>query len=172
MLPLLQVRQITALDLADCAFIDAQSTAPEAAWTPEDFGTFFAVSCRGGYVATWQGKAIAYLLYHADRDNCRLHLVRIGVAVGWRRRHVGSRLVQHIRQWLQPVPHVRVWVLVHERRLSLQCFLRANDFRVIRICTGRYDDGREDGYLFEMTVGRKHLQAPLPAGRGEKNEKP
>lgn len=160
---MLQIRRINPADLTCCALLDSACAAPEPGWTVADFQQFFAVPSQGGFLALWKRKPVGLLLYQADRDNHRLYLVRLAVAPGWRRRRIGTRLVQHLRLWLRPLPDVEVWALVHEGDLALQCFLRANAFRATRICKNRFDEGSSDGYLFELpeeqsVLGRKAVQ--------------
>lgn len=152
MQPSLLIHKIALPHLARCAAIDATCTPSEMAWTASDFDNFFLLPSSGGLVALGDGRVVGFLLYQADRAHRRLHFVRIGVAPGCRGRGVGSRLVQHIRQWLRPVPDVKLCALVHERQLAVQCFLRANGFRAVRVSKGRYDDGANDGYWFELPV--------------------
>jgi len=149
---LASVRRITLEDLGACADIDSHSH-PKTAWTVQDFCNFLGWECNGGHVAVREGRIVGFLLYQGDRARRCLHLVRLAVLPVWRRRQIGSQLVQYIRERLQTFPDVKLWALVHERQLPVQCFLRANGFRAIRVCRGYHDDGQSDAYLFErMTM--------------------
>lgn len=150
MLPALLLRRITAEDVGALATVDQRCLLSSAAWSSRDFAGFFAEPHHGGFLAQYHEQVIGFVLYRAERRQRRLYLVRLAVLPGWRRRQVGSRLVQRLCWWLRPVPDVRLTALVHERALSLQCFLRANGFRVVRICKGHFDAGASDGYLFEL----------------------
>lgn len=149
MKPSLQVRPLRTTDLDSCVAIDDSAVPPEAAWSLDCFEEFFNVAPHGGYLALGNGRPVGYLLYQADRQNRRLFLGRIQVLPAWRRRGVGSRLVQHVRQWLQPVPDIQLCAVVHECCLPLQCFLRANGLTATRVFRGRFDGGEHDAYLFE-----------------------
>jgi GNAT superfamily N-acetyltransferase len=146
----LDVRRITAADLVWCEAIDRRAAPAGSAWRLEDFRAFFAAPCHGGFAALWQGSIVGFLLYQADRENRRLYVIRLRVAPGWQRRNAATRLLQHLRHWLSPLPDIPVWVLVNERDLPMQCLLRANGFQAICIYPGRCDDGDSDGYLFEL----------------------
>ena len=157
----LQIRRITQTDLAYCAAIDQHAVAAGTAWKVQDFRCFLSIDWDGAFVALWQGSIIGFLLYDADRRHRILHVIRICVAPSWQRRRVGSCLVQFIRRWLSPMPDVPVWMMVHERDLTMQCFLRANGFRATSIERGHYGDADNDGYLFEAKAAEH-----LPAARG------
>jgi ribosomal protein S18 acetylase RimI-like enzyme len=147
-----QIRKIGLGDLKWCEFIDSCNAAA-GRWTQQDFCTFLHGSWQGGYVAVFHEQRLGFVLYRACRESRQLHLERIGVHPDWQRRHIGNRLLAHIRQWLRPVPDVKVTALVHERQLPVQCFLRANGFRVVRICKGHFDHGASDAYFFELSAG-------------------
>jgi GNAT superfamily N-acetyltransferase len=154
------IRKIVPADLVACAEIDRTCVAPAWAWSWSDFADFLATSGNGGHVAAWDGGVIGFLLHRAERPSRRLQLCRIGVSAAWRRCQVGSRLVQHVREWLRVVPNVKLCALIHERQLPMQCFLRANGFQAVRICKGCCDEGASDAYWFEASVDDTALANP------------
>jgi hypothetical protein len=158
---LVQVSKLTLGDLADCAQIDACSAAPYPAWSLPDFLAFYDGRLRGGFAAWFHEKMVGFVLYEADPSRRQLQLVRFAAGPGWQVRHVGYRLLKHLRQWLRIVPDVAVWMLAHERALALQCFLRANSFRATRILPGHCDGGMNDAYLFELQDEQTVLSRPL-----------
>lgn len=160
MKPSIQVQPLTTADLDCCAAVERQAVPPALCWPLDAFEEFFSYAGHGGYLATWKDQPLGYLLYQADRPHRRLYLGRIQVIESWRRRTVGSRLVQHVRQWLCPVPDVQLYAVVHECCLPVQCFLRANGFRAVRVFRGSAADER-DAYLFEAASAER---SPLARG--------
>jgi GNAT superfamily N-acetyltransferase len=161
MKPSIQIRPLTTGDLRRCEAVERQAVSPPGGWSLDSFEAFFGCLGHGGYLAEWYDQPLGYLLYQADREHRRLYLGRIQVVESWRRRTIGSRLVQHVRQWLRPVPDIQMCAVVHESCLPLQCFLRANGFLAVRIFRGRFDGGDRDAYLFEAAVGER---SPLVRG--------
>ena len=143
-----------------CAQIDRPCAGAERAWSPDDFLAWSAAPTQGGLVAVWRRQVVGFVLYASRQHGRKLALLRIGIAPGWRRRRVGSALLQHLRRGLAAFADVPLLALVHERDLPMQCFLRANGLRAVRICPQRC--GADDAYLFAATAQEA---AEAPAAR-------
>jgi GNAT superfamily N-acetyltransferase len=160
--PVVKVSRLTLGDLAECAAVDMYSELPHRRLRLQDFLAFYDGRLRGGFAAWFHERMIGFVLYEADPSRRELELVRFGAAAGWELRHVGRRLLRHVAQWLRTTPDVELWMLAHERELRLQCFLRDNGFRAIRILRRYCDGGANDAYLFQSSAERLSLALNEP----------
>jgi len=143
--PAYLIRLLDVDHLPACAAIDRPCAGPARAWSACDFFTWLGAPAQAGLVALWERQVVGFLLYTA-RPGRNVGLHRIGIAPRWRRRRVGSQLLRHLGQWAHAVAGLPLLALVHERDLPMQCFLRANGLRAVRVCPQRCGD--DDAYLF------------------------
>jgi ribosomal protein S18 acetylase RimI-like enzyme len=125
-------------------------------WTCKDLRGFLACGLNHGLVAEVKDRPVGFLLYRISIHDATLVLHQLMVAPRWRRRGVGSRLLDAMGALLRAVPWARLTILIHERNLPAQLFLRSTGFRVRTIHRGYFADG-EAAYLFER---RQRQDAP------------
>ena len=103
-----------------------------------------------GIVATTGDKVIGFALYELCKRHFRV--IKLGVHQDYRHMGVGSKLVGELTAKLSTTYHnarKKVTVMVRERNLSAQLFLRAQRFIATKVVRGFYEDSGEDGFLME-----------------------
>lgn len=123
-------------------------------WSEEDFlrelrrrqvaGLAALVKCPGGE------QAVGYLVYERERRAVRV----LNLAVDARVRRLGAAtaLLATLASKMERHQRWRVLAHVRESNTGAQLFLKAMDFRALRVDRGFYLDTGEDGYEFEYRV--------------------
>jgi ribosomal protein S18 acetylase RimI-like enzyme len=120
-------------------------------WKRREVHGFLAGGLNNGLVVEEQGRIVGCLLFSLRLHDATLVVVRLAVAAEERRRGVGTLLLTGLWQYLRAVPGGRIEMLVHERNLAGQLFLRANGFSARAIRRGCFAEA-EDGYLFDKVT--------------------
>lgn len=94
------------------------------------------------------GAVLGYFVYVLHPDH--LNLACLAVHPSWRRRGIGSLMLDKLVAKLSPHRRSCVACAVDERDLGAHLFLRACCFRATGVIRGR--DGDPDEYLFERKV--------------------
>lgn len=120
-------------------------------WTEKDFtGTLARKNCVGR-VARWNGRVIGYAIFELLRH--RIELLNLAVHAAVHRRGVGSLLLRDLIDRLRPDQDRRkLTVLVSERNLDAQKFLREMGLRAIEVVPRAYEVSDDDAYKFEYSA--------------------
>lgn len=174
--PVLTLRHMVQRDLPHVLRIEKQSPAPR--WTLQDFLAVFQCGDTASWVAEVAGQVVGFVVYSVtpqlDLDDdleevtpaprgrlkkepeptprpVRLSLLNIAVAPEWRRRGVGTALMDRLDKKLR-LPQDCVQAMVPETNLPVQLFLRRAHCKAVRILRAYYID--EDAYLMERARGQ------------------
>lgn len=90
-------------------------SSPRRPLTSADAEAYLADPCVLHWVAEEDGRLLGFLLCYLERRRAgaarQLLLYEIGVRSGYRRRGVGTKLVQTMREWMNEAAVHDVWVL-------------------------------------------------------------
>jgi ribosomal protein S18 acetylase RimI-like enzyme len=94
-------------------------------------------------------KMVGYCL--ALRERRTLHLLSVGVHPEHRLKGMGVALIQwivnHSKVFLE-----RIECIVYERSLDAQRFLKGSGFLCTRVLRNHFNDGKDDGFVFERSL--------------------
>jgi ribosomal protein S18 acetylase RimI-like enzyme len=125
-------------------------------WSSKDLRHFLTAGLNYGLIAVAGNRPVGFLLYSVSIHNATIVLHQVTVPPRWHRRGVGSLLLRTVREFFRSIPWARITMLVHERNLPAQLFLRAAGFQVTTIHHGCCA-GEDDEYLFES--GQMNIRA-------------
>jgi ribosomal protein S18 acetylase RimI-like enzyme len=127
-------------------------------WSKSELLDFLDDGLSSGLVAE-DRELVGALLFRVRCSEMALAVVTLAVAPEYRRRRVGSVLLNALGRNLTAIGTGCIELLVSERDLAAQLFLRANGFRVVRI--DRQVVNGDDAYLFQ----RQYVKALACARR-------
>jgi ribosomal protein S18 acetylase RimI-like enzyme len=118
---------------------------------------------RVGLIAGTQNCVVGYIIY--EQTFHRLDLLDFVVAPAYRGRGVGHQMMVKMLDRLDISRRTHLGIIVNERNVGGQLFLRHEGFRFVETLRDRYQDGAdgeaEDGYRFLR--GREDT-GPVPIG--------
>lgn len=142
------IRWMIRRDMAEVLAIEEESF--EFPWTADDFKRCLRQRHVMPMVAEHKERVVGFMIYELHKR--RFHLLNVAVHPEYRRRLVGSQLIQSVTKKLSPQRRTRVEGLVRETNLAAQLFLRSMAFRAVATARGAYDDTTEDAYQMVCTV--------------------
>ena len=142
----LKVRWMTRADLFDVASIERLSF--EDPWTKQDFELAIKDASTICLVAVTQDEYVAaFVVYRIYEKQQEVQIMNLAVGeLGGRRCGIGTQLVDWVKAKIKTGD--RLLVDIRETNLSGQLFLKANDFKAVRLVRSGYSNG-EDSILFE-----------------------
>jgi ribosomal-protein-alanine N-acetyltransferase len=150
-----QVRWMVRRDMSDVVRIEHLSY--EFPWCEEDFLRCLRQRNCIGTVAERDEHVMGYIVYELHWDS--LHILKMAVHPDYRRRGVGTQLVQKVISKLENTRRNRVALEVPESNLEAQLFFRSCGFRATRVLRAFYSDTEEDAYHFEYRLAPSGLTA-------------
>ena len=132
------IRWAVRRDLALMLAIESESFSQEGMWTEDDFMSALRQRNTVACVAEHDGQVVGFVVYEYHRD--RLHILNIAVNQKFRRRRVGTQLIQQLVKKLSPVVRKEIRLEVRETNLSAQQFFRACGFKATQVLRGFYVD--------------------------------
>jgi len=143
-----QIRWMIRRDMPQVAWIEHLSQ--EFPWCEEEFVRCLRQRNCIGMVAEHREHVVGFLVY--ELLNSRLHLLNMAVHPDYRRRGIGTQLVQKIVSKLSQHRRDRITIAVRESNLPAQLFFRACGFRATRVLRRHFPDTDEDAYWFEYRL--------------------
>lgn len=130
--------------------ISIASTLEVDRWTEEAFLARLRQRNCIGMIIEDGNEIMGYMVYELHKTK----LVVLSLVVGreWRRRGVGSMLVERLVSKLSSHRRRKARGMVRESDLGAQLFARASGFRATKVVHERYDDTGEAGYQFDYAV--------------------
>lgn len=144
------IRCAVRRDLALMLAIESESFSQEGMWTEDDFMTALRQKNTIAYVAEFDGQVVGFIVFELHRD--RLHILNIAVNQKFRRRRVGTQLIQQLVKKLSPVMRKEIRLDVRETNLPAQQFFRARGFKATKVLKGFYAEELgvdEDAYQMQ-----------------------
>ena len=129
--------------------LDIECLSFKYPWLQEDFFRCLQGRNSIGIVAEHKETeaVVGFMIYELHKT--RLHILKFVVHPGFRRRQVGTQLINTLIGKLSNQRRTRILLEVRERNLSAQFFFRSMGFRAISVLRNFYKDTSEDAYLME-----------------------
>ncbi len=156
-----QFRWMVRRDLPAVLEIERQSF--EYAWTEEDFLRCLEQRNCVGTVVRVDDQIVGYMIYQMHKN--RIHLLNFAVAPQWRRKGVGTQMIQRLKKRLVQQGRQRITLEVRETNLPAQLFFRHCGFRAICVLHGFYENTTEDAYLMQYRHRPSLKEQPAPENR-------
>jgi len=142
--PSVHIRWMIRRDMPQVQEIENNSF--EFAWNEDDFIRCLRQrNCIGMVAENDNDEIVGFMIYELHRN--RLHILNFAVHPDHRRKGVGKRMVEKLRQKLSNERRNRIMLEVREWNLEAQLFFKSFGFRAIQILKDFYDDTPEDAYL-------------------------
>jgi ribosomal-protein-alanine N-acetyltransferase len=148
-------------DMPEVLEIENQSF--EFPWSEEDFVRCLRQRNCIGMVAEFEERVVGFMIYELHKT--RLHILNFAVHPEYRRRGVGTSMVQKLISKLSHQRRNRILLEVRETNLSAQLFFREEGFRAISVLRDFYDDTTEDAYLMQYLYEPVPTEAGMPVNR-------
>jgi ribosomal-protein-alanine N-acetyltransferase len=100
-----------------------------------------------GMVAEHDDCVVGFVIYELSKQS--IQVLNFAVAPGARRQGVGTQIVAKLVRKLSAKRRTRLLLEVRETNLAAQYFFRDCGFRATSVLRDRYEETREDAYLFE-----------------------
>ena len=140
----IHIRWMIRRDMPEVLQIEQQSC--EFGWTEEDFLRCLRQRNCIGMVAEHGEKVVGFMIYELHK--AKLHIMNFAVHAAWRRRAVGSQMVQKLVSKLTSHRRTRITIELRESNLGGQLFLRQQGFKAVEVLRRAYADTHEDAYVF------------------------
>jgi ribosomal-protein-alanine N-acetyltransferase len=130
----------------------------EFPWLEEDFLQNLRQRNCIGMIGESSGQVAGFMIYQLH--NSGIHLLNFAVSPQYRRKRVGTQMLDKLKLKLSDQKRKNICLEVRETNLPAQLFFRENYFRAFSVLKDHYSDIPEDAYL--MTYRHKPiLQEPL-----------
>jgi len=133
-------------DMTDVLHIEDESF--EFSWLEDDFIRCLRQRNCIGMVAEHNERVIGFMIYELHRN--RLHVLNFAVHPDFRRKGIGSQMMNKLVAKLSPQRRTRIQLEVRETNLPAQLFFRGLNFRAISLLRDFYEDSPEDAYLMQF----------------------
>lgn len=143
----IHIRWMIRRDMRDVLGIESSSF--EFPWSEEDFVQCLRQRNCIGMVAEHDEAVVGFMIYELHKT--RLHVINFAVHPAFRRRGVGSQMLNKLIAKLSVQRRSKILLEVRETNLDAQLFFRDNGFRAVAVLRDFYDDTAEDAYLMQHT---------------------
>lgn len=128
--------------------LNIESASFEFPWTEDDFVNCLRQRNCIGMIAEHDERVVGFMIYELHKS--RLHIINFAVAREYRRRGVGSQMLQKLVGKLSHQRRNKILLEVRETNLQAQLFFKENHFRAVSVLRDFYDDTTEDAYLMQF----------------------
>ena len=143
--------------------LDIENASFEFPWSEEDFIRCLRQRNCIGMVAEHDERVVGFMIYELHKT--RLHLLNFCVARDFRRRGVGTQMIDKLVGKLSSQRRTRITLEVRETNLSAQLFFRNCDFKAVSVLRSYYDDTPEDAYLMQFRAEVEAAEMIFPMNR-------
>jgi ribosomal-protein-alanine N-acetyltransferase len=141
-------------DLETLYKIDQACFAPGISYPHEELRQFISQRGSRTWVAEESGEVAGFLI--AERQAQRVaHIVTIDVMDGWRRRRVGSLLMDAAEHWAREQKLLLVYLETAENNTAAQAFYAARGYRKVDRIASYYSDGTSAWVLLKWLKGKE-----------------
>ena len=152
------IRWMIRRDMPEVLAIEERSF--EFPWSEEDFLRCLRQRNCIGMVAEHDERIVGFMIY--ELNNNQLHVLNFSVHPEFRRRGVGSQMIQKLAGKLSCQRRNRIQLEVRETNLDAQLFFKQSGFRATSVLRDFYADTTEDAYQMEFCFAE---EAPTPKNR-------
>ena len=151
----MHLRDVRSEDLETLYGIDQACFAPGISYSREALGEFIGNRRSRTWVAEEKGEVVGFLI--AERQaNKAAHIVTIDVVESWRRRSVGSLLMDAAENWAREQKLVLVYLEAAENNLPARGFYEARGYRKVDHVPNYYSDGASALIMLKWLKAREH----------------
>lgn len=130
------------------AVLDIESASFEYPWTEEEFINCLRQRDCIGMVAEYAEQVVGFMVYELQPTS--IHVLSFAVHPDFRRKSVGSALMDKLFSKLVYQRRSRIQLEVRETNLSAQLFLKQLGFRATGVLRSFYEDSTEDAFLMQF----------------------
>lgn len=142
------IRWMIRRDMPEVLGIESQSF--EFPWSEDDFIRCLRQRNCIGMVAECEEQVVGYMIYELDRNV--LHVLNFAVRADFRRRGLGSQMLDKLIGKLSQQRRTRINLEVRESNLAAQLFFRRSGFRAISVLRDYYEDTTESAYVMSYQL--------------------
>ena len=139
------IRWMIRRDMPEVLHIEQESY--DYPWCEEDFLRCLRQRNCIGMVAELGEKVVGFMIYELHKS--KLHILNFAVHPEYRRRQIGTQMVDKLLSKLSSHRRTRITLEVRETNLNSQLFFRDAGFRAVRVLREFYEDTAEDAYLMQ-----------------------
>jgi ribosomal-protein-alanine N-acetyltransferase len=155
------IRWMIRRDMPEALAVEADSF--EFPWSEEDFIRCLRQRNCIGMVAEHDDQVVGFMIYELCKT--RLHILNFAVAPEFRRRGVGTQMVNKLIGKLSAQRRNRIVLEVRETNLAAQLFFRSANFRAVSVLRDFYEDTPEDAYLMQYRYKPQRVAIQIPTNR-------
>lgn len=128
--------------------LDIERMSFEFPWFEDDFVRCLRQRNCIGMVAEQGDRVVGFMIYELHKT--RLHILNFAVSPHYRRRGIGSQMVQKLVGKLSSQRRTDISLEVRETNLEAQLFFRETGFRATEVLRDFYEDSPEDAYVMQF----------------------
>jgi len=136
----MHLRAFRPADLEDLYRIDQACFAPGISYTREALDDFIGSRRSKTWIAEEKEEIVGFLIAELEAPRAA-HIVTIDVVENWRRRHVGSLLMDAAENWAWEQNLVLVYLETSENNVSARSFYEARGYKKVDDVLNYYADG-------------------------------
>ncbi|MFN5320042.1 MAG: ribosomal protein S18-alanine N-acetyltransferase [Planctomycetota bacterium] len=144
-------------DMPEVLNIEAQSF--EFPWSEDDFIRCLRQRNCIGMVAECDEQVVGFMIYELNRNV--LHVLNFAVRSDFRRRGLGTQMLDKLVGKLSQQRRTRIDLEVRESNLAAQLFFRRSGFRAITVLRDFYEDTTESAYVMSYALDTEEVQEPV-----------
>lgn len=150
------IRWMIRRDMPEVLAIESHSF--EFPWSEEDFIRCLRQRNCIGMVAEFEEQVVGFMIYELNRN--LLHVLNFAVRPDFRRRGVGSQMVDKLISKLSQQRRTRIALEVRETNLAAQLFFRRAGFKAVSVLRDYYDDTTESAYVMNFCLDGSDSSEP------------
>jgi ribosomal-protein-alanine N-acetyltransferase len=163
-----QLRPFQDSDLQDAYQLDQACFPPGVAYSRSELGAYVRMRNAKAWVAelTERGEPSLAGFVIGCRDGCvQGHIITVDVAPDWRRRGVGSMLMDAVENWMRDEGGEMVYLETAEDNLPAQSFYLKRGYAKLRRVEGYYADGAAAWLMAKNLPGKSEQKAAAVSSR-------
>jgi ribosomal-protein-alanine N-acetyltransferase len=149
----MHLRAYRSDDLETLYKIDQACFAPGISYPREELRRFISQRGSRTWVAEESGEIAGFLIAERQAQKAA-HIVTIDVVNGWRRRRVGSLLMDTAEHWAREQELLLVYLEMSENNTAAQAFYQARGYRKVDRVANYYSDGTSAWVMLKRLKGR------------------
>jgi ribosomal-protein-alanine N-acetyltransferase len=150
----MHLRAFRSEDLETLYQIDQACFAPGISYPREELNGFISQRQSRTWVAEESGEIVGFLIAERLAENVA-HLVTIDVVDRWRRRRVGSLLMDAAEHWAREQELLFVYLETAENNTAAKHFYEARGYRKVDRVLSYYADGASAWVMLKWLKGKE-----------------
>lgn len=137
--------------------LEIENSSFEFPWTEEDFTKVLRERNCIGMVAEYGDLVLGYMIYELRKS--KLHVLSLAVHPEYRRRRIGTQMVNKLIEKLSHQRRNRIVLEVRETNMDACLFFHECGFLATSVIQNFYDDTTEDAYKFVYRLPQEEFSA-------------